>query len=356
MLYTWTMAKSEEKCYFCIVMKIIVAPDSYKECLPAKQVAQTISRAIECPGAEIIEMPLADGGEGTLDVLAGTFKAEMREAIVHDPLGRPIKANYAVAGDTAIIEVAQACGLGLLSQPERNPLKASSYGVGELLMAAAECNNFIIGLGGSATCDGGAGMLSVPGVKALLAKSQIELLCDVEAPFVGVRGAARVFAPQKGASPADVEILERQMVKLAGAFYAKTGVDVSHIPGAGAAGGLAGAFLAYSSTHISKGIDRILELTGFDRAACNANIIITGEGKSDAQTLLGKVPYGVLQHSRGAKVVLVSGRIDNASELLAAGFAHIIEVTPRTMPLPRALNPETAKSLLQSAIKSVSLV
>ena len=346
------MAKSEEKCYFCIVMKIIVAPDSYKECLPAKQVAQTISRAIECPGAEIIEIPLADGGEGTLDVLAGTFKAEMREAIVHDPLGRPIKASFGVAGDTAIIEVAQACGLGLLEPAERNPIKASSYGVGELLMAAVDCDNFIIGLGGSAICDGGVGMLSVPGVKQLLAKSHVELLCDVYAPFVGASGAARVFAPQKGASPDDVEVLESRMIATANAYYAETGLDVSFIPGSGAAGGLAGAFLAFSSARISKGIERILELTGFDIAARDSDFIITGEGKSDAQTLLGKVPYGVLQHSRDVKVILVSGRIDNSSELLASGFAQLIEVTPRTMPLPQALNPETAKSLLESAIKN----
>jgi len=336
-------------------MRIIVAPDSYKECLPARQVVQIIASAIVCPGAEIIEMPLADGGEGSLSVLAGALNAEMRQATVHDPLGRPVKAGFAVAGDTAIIEVAQACGLGLLGPDERNPLKASSYGVGELLMAAEDCNNFIIGLGGSATCDGGAGMLSVPGVKSLLAKSHVELLCDVDAPFVGSGGAARVFAPQKGASPADVEVLEWQMIALAGRYYAETGVDVSRIPGSGAAGGLAGAFLAYSSARISKGIDRILELTGFDKAAAGASLIITGEGKSDAQTLLGKVPYGVLQHSHGAKVVLVSGRIDDAEELLAAGFAQLIEVTPRTMPLSQALNPETAKVLLQSAIKNLSL-
>lgn len=335
-------------------MKIIVAPDSYKECLPARQVAQIISSAIASPGTETIEIPLADGGEGTLDVLASALMAEMREASVHDPLGRPITANYAVSGNTAIIEVAQACGLGLLSQPERNPLKASSYGVGELLISAAECgcDDFIIGLGGSATCDGGSGMLSVPGIKPLLAKFHVELLCDVDAPFVGDSGAARVFAPQKGASPTDVEVLENRMVELASAYYAKTGVEVSRIPGAGAAGGLAGAFMAYSSTRISKGIDRILELTGFDRAARNADIIITGEGKSDAQTLLGKVPYGVLKHSRDAKVVLVSGRIENAKELLAAGFAQLIEVTPRSMPLAQALDPGTAKPLLESAIQT----
>ena len=229
-------------------MKIILAPDSFKECLSSREVAAVWASAAreKWPGAEVVEMPLADGGEGTLDVLAAAMGADICQVSVHDPLGRSVQASYGVAGETAIIEVAQACGLQLLQPSERNPLIASSRGVGELLMAAygEGCRHFLVGLGGSAICDGGAGMMEVPGIK-YLTEITIELLCDVNAPFVGPKGAARLFAPQKGASPEDVEVLEERMFKLAARMLTETGVDVTSMPGAGAAGGLGGAFMAY---------------------------------------------------------------------------------------------------------------
>ena len=334
-------------------MRILVAPDSFKECLTAREVAATMAAAARerWPGAEVVELPLADGGEGTLDALAGPMKARLETVPVQDPLGREVMAQLGIVEDIALVEVAQACGLQLLRPEERNPLKASSYGVGELLMAAYEkgCRHFIVGLGGSAICDGGKGMLEVPGLKSINDIS-IELLCDVDAPFVGPKGAARVFAPQKGASPEDVEILEGRMKEWARQMKAETGVDVSDMPGAGAAGGLGGAFMAYWGAQRVSGIDRILELVGFEKAAHGADLILTGEGKSDAQTLMGKVPFGVLQKAKGTPVALLSGSIENRTELLSAGFSQLIEVSPRSLPLAEALEPQTARRLLGPAV------
>ena len=307
-----------------------------------------------CPSAEVISLSLADGGEGTLEVLAHALDARLCEATVSDPLGRPVRAQYGVAGTTAILEVAQACGLSLLRPQERNPLIASSRGVGELLMAAYNkgCRHFLVGLGGSAICDGGAGMMTVPGIRDL-ADISIELLCDVDAPFVGPSGAARVFAPQKGASPEDVEVLEGRMLRLAESMREETGADVVNLPGAGAAGGLGGAFMAYFAAEKVSGIGRVLELVHFSKVIKGAALVITGEGKSDAQTLQGKVPFGVLQKAKGTPVALLSGRIEDREALVAAGFHPVVEVSPRDMPLREALTPSAALRNIQSAVKSL---
>lgn len=337
-------------------MRIIVAPDSFKECLPAREVAAVMAAAARerWPGAEVLEMPMADGGEGTLDALAGPLGARLCEIEVQDPLGRPVVARWARVGTTAIVEVAQACGLQLLQPAERNPLRASSYGVGELLLAAYAqgCRHFIVGLGGSAICDGGRGMLEMPGLKSLKDIS-VELLCDVDAPFIGPKGAARVFAPQKGASPEDVEVLEGRMTVWARQMQAETGVNVADMPGAGAAGGLGGAFMAYWGARRVSGIGRILELAGFEEAVRDADLIITGEGKSDVQTLMGKVPQGVLQKAKGTPVALLSGRIQNRTELLSAGFSQILEVSPPSLPLALALQPNEAKRNILRAVKDL---
>lgn len=335
-------------------MKIVVAPDSFKECLPARRVAAVMAAAIRehCPGAQVVTLPLADGGEGTLDVLAPALGASVHMAVVHAPLGHLVEARFGVSGQTAIIEVAQACGLSLLKPAERNPLKTSSLGVGELLLAAHRrgCRHFLVGLGGSATCDGGAGMLAVPGINSLK-DSRFELLCDVNAPFVGPLGAARVFAPQKGASPADVEVLEERMLALAADWFRETGINVADTPGAGAAGGLGGAFMAHFGATMVSGIQKILDLVRFREAAANADLIITGEGRSDAQTLQGKVPYGVLQNAGRVPVALVSGRIEAREALRQAGFATLVEVSSRDLSLTKALDSQTAEKHLSQAIQ-----
>ena len=292
-----------------------------------------------------------------MDVLATALGASVREADVHDPLGRPISARYAVKGDTAIIEVAQVVGLSLLSPGERNPLNASSAGLGELLLAAYAdgCRHFIVGLGGTATCDGGAGLMSVPDFRQLQ-DARFELLCDVDATFTGPNGAARVFAPQKGAGPEEVEILEKRMRKQAALILAQTGMDVTDMPGAGAAGGLGGMFMAYFKAQMRPGIQRILDLVHFRRAILDADFIITGEGKSDAQTLMGKVPMGVLQNAGGIPVALLSGRIEDRTALEQAGFTPIVEVSPRTLSLQDALNPATTAENLYKAVLEIENV
>lgn len=241
---------------------ILVAPDSYKECLPSADVAAAIASALEelLPGEKILSLPLADGGEGTAEVLTRAMGGQMAEAVVPDPLGRPVTARYGIADETAIVEAAQACGLQLLVPRERNPLLTSSRGLGELLLTARTqgCHRILIGLGGSATCDGGAGMLSVPGIREALEGTEMVVLCDVDNPFTGPAGAARVFAPQKGASPEDVELLEDRMLQQASKILQDTGIDVTDLPGAGAAGGLGGALTAYFEARLQPGIEAVL--------------------------------------------------------------------------------------------------
>ena len=336
--------------------KILIAPDSFKECLSSPEVAAVLAAAVRerRPDAEVVECPLADGGEGTLDVLARALGAEIRETIVADPLGRPVPARYGVAGETAVLEVSQACGIQLLTQEERNPMVAHTQGVGELLLEGygKGCRHFIVGLGGTVTCDGGAGMLSVPGVKAALRDSTVDLLCDVDTPFLGPQGAVRVFAPQKGAQMKDLDMLEERMTEVADHIRQETGTDVSYLKGAGAAGGLAGALIAYSNARYLPGAQFVMELTGFDAALRGVCLIITGEGKSDAQTLLGKVPCAVLRQARGIPVALLSGKIENRPALEQAGFHPIIEVSPRHLPLPEALQKDCVTANLQRAVGS----
>ena len=337
-------------------MKIIVAPDSYKGCLTAKEVAGAISETLKesFPDAEIIPIPLADGGEGTVEILSEALGGNIQTATVTDPLGRMVQAKYAVKGDTAIIEVAEACGMKLLRKEELNPLKASTRGVGELLIAAREsgANHLIIGLGGTATCDGGEGMMTIPGIREALKGARIELLSDVDNPFTGKDGAARGCAPQKGASKADIEILEHRLTQIAQRIQKETCRDITNLPGAGAAGGLGGALAGWFGASVTSGIDRILDLVQFDKHIQGADLIITGEGRSDLQTLHGKVPMGVLCRAGAIPVTLVSGRIDTKAELLKAGFSRLIEVTPREIPLPLALQPEVAIRNIRSAITS----
>ena len=200
-----------------------------------------------------------------------------------------------------------------------------------------------------------AAISALPGVREMKGKISVEILCDVDAPFIGPRGTVRVFAPQKGASPEDVEILETRMTALAGQIFEETGVKVADLPGAGAAGGLGGAFVAYFGGKLVSGIERVLALTGFEKAVEGADLIITGEGRSDLQTLMGKVPAGVLRHSHGVPVMLLSGRIEDADELERAGFRGLFEASPRSMPLAEALHPNVARTNLSVATHRLCL-
>ena len=336
-------------------MKIVIAPDSYKECLSAAQLADAMAQAVLelYPTAQVEQIPMADGGEGTLDTLAANLPITLATTPVHDPLGRQVMAKWGQMRSTAIIEVAQACGLQLVPKEMRNPLMASSQGVGELILSAYRkgCRHFIVGLGGTATCDGGMGILSVPGIKEVLAQCSMELLCDVNAPFVGPLGSAQVFAPQKGATPEEVDILEARMVECAKKIFHETGFSLAELPGAGAAGGIAGALLSYSHATLVNGANKVMDLCGFDQAVQGANLVITGEGKSDAQTLMGKVPAAVLRRSHGVSTALVSGRIEDRDALGKAGFHPILEVSPRDLPLARIIAPETTLKNLRLALQ-----
>ena len=335
-------------------MKLILAPDSFKGCLPAREVAAVLGAAVRerHPDWVVVELPLADGGEGTLDVLVAALGGEVRTAQVSDPLCRPVRARFGLAGGTAIVEVAGACGLQLLRPEERDPLRATTRGVGELLLAAraAGATHFLVGLGGTATCDGGSGMLQVPGLREALKDCKIELLSDVENPLVGPTGAARVFAPQKGASPEAVALLERRLEAQADDIFARTGRDVRFLPGAGAAGGLGAAFLGCFDAVCVRGIDRVLAAVGFEKQLPGTDLVVTGEGKSDSQTLRGKVPFGVLRHAGGVPVALLSGRIEDRDALAAAGFRHLVHVSPETLPTAEAIQAETARENLRRSV------
>lgn len=339
------------------MMRVVIAPDSFKECLGAGEVAEAIAQGIlrAIPGAETVCLPLADGGEGTAELLTRTLGGVRKDVMVQGPMGRPVKAFYGKVDDLAILDIASAIGLSLVPLKERNPLKASSRGVGELMAAALRdgCRRMVIGLGGSATCDGGDGMMEVEGLRELAAGVQIQALCDVDNPFVGPRGAARVFAPQKGADETMVEKLEERMTALAASILREYGVDVSRMPGAGAAGGLGGALAACLGARLVPGVDTILKLLHFREAIGGVDYIVTGEGSSDAQTLSGKVPLGVLRHAEGVPVVLMSGRIREREALAGAGFIDLVQVTPDGVPLSEALRPEVAReNLIRAACQT----
>ncbi len=334
-------------------MKIVVAPDSFKECLDAGEVASAIAEGIfsVSPDAEVRLIPLSDGGEGMTEILAESLGGELVPAKVTGPMGETVEAWFGRVGNTAILDVASACGLTLVPKERRKPLIATSRGVGELIVAAKNsgCEELLIGLGGSATCDGGEGMMSVPGLRDIASGVKIKVLCDVDNPFLGIRGAARVFGPQKGADPQMVEMLEKRLELQAERILSQTGVDVSMMPGAGAAGGLGGALHAYLGAELVPGIETVLDIVGFDKEIVDADLIITGEGTSDLQTLSGKVPIGVLRRSKGIPVILVSGRVKDRESLLAAGFAAAVQVTPEGIPTSEAIKPEIAKANLRLA-------
>ncbi|MBR1926297.1 MAG: glycerate kinase [Bacteroidales bacterium] len=334
-------------------MKIVVAPDSFKECLSAGEVASAIASGIlsVCPEAEVSCVPLSDGGEGMTNILTERLGAERVSVPVTGPIGETVSASYGRGGDTAILDVASACGIQLVPPDRKDPLIATSRGVGELIAAAVRggCDELVIGLGGSATCDGGEGMMAVPGLRDLTAGVRIHALCDVDNPFVGPRGAARVFGPQKGAGPEAVEILEERMRNHALRILSETGTDVTDMRGAGAAGGLGGALHAYLGAELVSGIGAVLDLVGFDKEIVDADYIITGEGASDLQTLSGKVPIGVLRRSGVVPVFLVSGRIRDREALQGAGFSGLFQVTPDSVPTSEAVRPDVARRNLSQA-------
>ena len=360
--------------------KIVVAIDSFKGCLSSIEVEQAVKEGIlgVAPDCIVECVPIADGGEGMLDVMVQLTQGRYVDVFVHDPLMRPITARYGVTGDgaTAIIEMAQASGLPLLAENERHPLLTTSYGTGELIAHALSSGfrNFLFGIGGSATNDAGMGMMQALGVqfydrdgkklstgcgKLLCTVESVDTedfdkwitdsffatACDVNNPFCGKDGAAYVFARQKGATEVEIAQLDEGMHHFAQVIQAKTGFNLQNIPGAGAAGGMGGALKAFFHSSLQPGIELILEKINFKSKIEGADLIITGEGKADEQTLMGKVPAGVLSYGQqqNIPVVLMAGAVENSACLLRSGFRGVYAVTPEEQSLAMALQPEVAR-------------
>ena len=337
-------------------MKVIAAIDSFKGCLSSMEANKAAAEGIRsvCPDAEIVEVPVSDGGEGFLEAFHAAIGGQLIEVPVRDPLMRPISARYLLHGKEAVIEMAQASGLTLLSALERRPLLATSYGTGQLVADAVKrgARHVIVGLGGSATSDAGTGMLRAL-IDAFARRGRWDdiqelrtvrftIASDVRNPLCGENGAAHVFAPQKGATTDDVLQLDARARTFADASARHFGFDRSLEPGAGAAGGLGYAFMQYMDADCRPGILLLLDTIRFGEIVKDADLVITGEGSADRQTLMGKLPMGILQQSHGIPVSLIAGRIADRSELLQAGFARVECINPDGLSLEEAMRKEVA--------------
>ena len=345
---------------------MIVAIDSFKGCLTSAEANQAASEGIldKMPDAKVVQVPVSDGGEGFMEAFQAAMGGELVEVNVKDPLMRTIVAQYLMQDDTAVIEIAKASGLTLLSPEERNPMVATSYGTGQLVVDAVRkgCKNIIVGLGGSATSDCGIGMLQA--IIAAFAKHgnwddvhelddvRFTIATDVTNPLCGENGAAYVFAPQKGASPEMVEGLDARAKRFAEASAKHLGRDCQNNPGAGAAGGLGYAFLQYMNADCRSGIDLLLDTIHFDDLLSDADLVITGEGSADRQTLMGKLPFGILQRAQkhDVPVMLIAGRIADEQQLLDAGFSRVACINPPGLPLEIAMQPATAKENIRKTV------
>lgn len=345
-------------------MKTILAIDSFKGCMSSSEVEETIAGVLDKNGVETLCLPMSDGGEGMLQAFTSAMDGTLEPVYIHDQMMRRVDAQYGVMPDgTAIIEVAQACGLTLVKEEERNPMRSTTYGVGELLSRAIKrgCRNFIIGLGGTGTSDAGIGMIRAlvdifargknfdEALKTELGECRFTLASDVDNPLYGKNGAAHVYAPQKGATPEMVEQLDRRARLFAEKSALHFGFDKSNEPGAGAAGGLGYAFMQYLGAEMKSGADLLLDLTDFNGKIKDADLIITGEGSADRQTLMGKLPQRILMRGKqlGIPVGLVAGRVEDREELLSAGFSFVESITPEGMPLEEAIKKEVAFSNLR---------
>ena len=365
--------------------KVVVASDSFKGCLSSWQVAEAVEKGIHdaAPGCDVVKLAVADGGEGSMDALMTTLGGMTEILVVRDPLGRELQAGYVILEDqTAVIEMARASGLTLLRPDERNPMLTSTYGTGQMISDALDrgCRRFMICIGGSATNDAGTGMLEALGYRFIdsegnilrgcggvlgrissidvsnvhpaLNASEFIVACDVDSPFCGPDGAAYVYGPQKGATSEMARELDEGMRHFARIISQSTGVGVTDMPGAGAAGGLGGALKAFLKADISRGADMVLDAVHFDDAIKDADLVITGEGCIDSQTLTGKLPYVVARRAavQNIPVVALCG-CAQVSELPC--FERIIQITPPDMPLEKAMSPEVSSSAICKLAKLV---
>ena len=365
-------------------MHIVVAPDSYKGSVSALGVAQAMARGIAkvFPQAEVRQAPIADGGEGTVEALVAATGGRLRHEQVAGPLGEPLKAQWGVLGDgrTAVIEMAAASGLPLVPKDRRDPRITSTRGTGELIRAALDAGlrKIIIGIGGSATNDGGMGMaralgarfinaggkdlpeggaaladlarIDPGGLDARLNEAEIIVACDVDNPLCGPRGASAVFGPQKGATPETVSELDAALGHYAKIAARTTGRQVAESPGAGAAGGLGAGLLFFTPAVLRPGVEIVLEAIRFDELVAGAAFAVTGEGRTDFQTAFGKAPVGVAKAAKRHRVpvfCLSGGLGEGAADILAQGVDAVMSICDRPMTLEECMN--EAEALIEAA-------
>ncbi|KTF36977.1 glycerate kinase [Xanthomonas vesicatoria] len=355
-------------------MRVVIAPDAYKESLSAREVATQIEAGFGevFPTWQYTKVPMADGGEGTVDALVAATGGQVIACTVNGPLGTPVPAFFGLTGDggTAVIEMAAASGLALLPPAQRAPLHASTAGVGALILAAldAGARRFIIGIGGSASTDGGAGMaqalgarlldahgapigpgggalaalarIDIAGLDARLQDCHIEVACDVDNPLTGPTGASAVFGPQKGATPAMVRQLDANLQHYADVLQRDLGVRLHALPGGGAAGGLGAGLVAFVGAQLRPGVEVVARALGLEALIAHADLVITGEGRIDSQSVRGKAPVGVarLAQRHGTPVIAIAGSLGSGAEQLhVQGIAAMFAVVPGACTLEQAL-------------------
>lgn len=373
-------------------MKIVIAMDSFKGSMTSMEAGKAAEEGIlkVMPDAQVIVKPLADGGEGTMNALADGLGGEIISAQVGDPLGRRIVANYAEVTTengqkTAVIEMAQAAGLTLLAESERNPYKTTTYGVGELINHAIErgCRDFLIGIGGSATNDGGMGMLRALGYRFLDSKEQeistaenlrnitricdcnarkelkectFQIACDVTNPLCGENGATYVYGLQKGLAEGNLEAVDKAMASYADAVTQFTGKDDRNVPGAGAAGGMGFAFVSFFDAKLLPGAELVMQATGLEKSLQGADFFLTGEGRIDAQTAMGKAPMAAAQKAKHinpkCRTIAFAGQVmPGAENCVGNGMDEIHAITPEGMAEEQAMQKETAKKNMLRTVK-----
>jgi glycerate 2-kinase len=356
-------------------LKIVIAPDSFKESMTALEVCEAAERGLRrsLPEVQTVKIPMADGGEGTVQALVDATNGTFTSLTVTGPLGLPVEAEYGWLGDqlTAVIEMASASGLHLVPPERRNPLMTTTAGTGELIKDAVQkgAKHLIIGIGGSATNDGGMGMAQALGVKFLdsegaelsygggalskLAKIDaskmmkelsgvtIDVACDVDNPLTGPTGASAIFGPQKGATDETVAVLDRNLSHYASLILKETGMDVEKIAGSGAAGGLGAGLLAFLNANLKRGVDIVIETVKLKHHMAEADLVITGEGRIDGQTIHGKTPVGVSKTAKklNIPVIAIAGSIgDGYEKVYEEGISSVFSIVPGIVSLDEALH------------------
>jgi len=369
--------------------KIVIASDSFKGSLTSSQVAEAVEEGILSvfPNCRTLKIPVADGGEGTCEVLINASDGKEITVRVNNPLMRMVVATYGIIndGNTAVIEMAAASGLTLLSPEEYNPWITSTYGTGELIKDALErgCRDFIIGVGGSATNDAGTGLLRALGYRFLdssgeevpdggqslvqivavdesrvipaVKEARFTVACDVINTFSGTEGAANVYAPQKGADTVMSRKLDEGLESFRQLVIKQKQIDLNMIPGSGAAGGLGGGLLAFMDAELKPGIEIVLEAVEFEKQLVGAQLVFTGEGKLDVQTSQGKTPAGVLTIARrhDIPVIAIGGSVEDIDSLNEHGFLSVYSISQASCSLQEAMKPETAKKNIRQAVEQI---